>query len=202
MQPNWVLNQRSARQHPMRQPACAAGLSLIELLIVLALAAILLGAAVPSFQSLMSKNQLTATTNTLVYSLQTTRSEAVKRAVAAGVCTSDNSLEPDATCSPGSGYVKGWIAYIDDDGNGKRNDSEEIIMAVEDRGPAFKINADKQFADQIYFDDAGGSANVAGVPLAGDINIAYGDGTNQRTVQVSANGRIATINPAKATGSP
>jgi len=199
MQPNWVLLQRRIGRRHFSQRASVSGVSLLELLIALAIGAILLGVAVPSFQSLMTKNQLTATTNTLVYSLQTTRSEAVKRAVAAGVCTSKNSLDADATCTPGSGYATGWIAYIDNDGNGQRNDEEEIIMAVEDRGPAFTITADQQFRDQIYFDDAGGSSNNAGVPLAGNINISYGDGSSKRIVQVSANGRISTTDPKATT---
>jgi len=57
------------------------GFSLLELMVVVALAAILLGFAVPSFQGLLSRNHLTATTNTLVFSFQTARSEAIKRAL-------------------------------------------------------------------------------------------------------------------------
>lgn len=168
------------------------GLSLVELMLVLALAAVLLGLAIPSFQGLVARNHLSATTNTLVFSLQTARSEAIKRALPAGVCTSNNSLDPNASCSQGSGYVGGWIAYIDDNGNGNRDVGEEIVMAVEDRGAGFTITPDNQFQSQVYFDESGGSSNPVGVPLSGDIRITYGDGSESRNVEISATGRIAS----------
>lgn len=170
------------------------GLSLIELMIVLALAAILVGLAVPSFQSLVARNHLTATTNTLVFSLQTARSEAIKRSLPAGVCTSNNSLDANASCSAGSGFVSGWIAYVDNNGNGSRDAEEEIVMAVEDRGAGFTITPDnRNFLNQIYFDATGGSSNTSGTPLSGSVAISYGDGSETRTVEISATGRVATV---------
>lgn len=170
------------------------GFSFVELMITLVVGALLLSVAVPSFQGLMTGNRLTATTNTLVFSLQTARSEAIKRALPAAVCTSSNALSANATCSAGSGYVGGWIAYVDDNGNGSRDAAEDVVMAVEDRGAGFTITPDAVFQNQIYFDDGGGSSNAAGVPLSGSIGIRYGDGTESRTVQVSATGRVSTTN--------
>ncbi len=172
-----------------------SGFTFMELMITLAVGSILLAVAVPSFQSLMTSNQLTATTNTLVFSLQTARSEAIKRALPAGVCTSSNSLEDAATCSTGSGFVGGWIAYVDSNSNGSRDNDEDIVMAVEDRGPGFTITADTAFQNQVYFDESGGSSNTTGVPLAGVIDVAYGGSSETRTVQISANGRISTVTP-------
>ncbi len=170
-----------------------SGFSLIELMITLAVGSILLAVAIPSFQSLMTSNKLTATTNTLVFSLQTARSEAIKRALPAGVCTSSNSQDPEASCSNGSGFVGGWIAYVDDNNNGSRDVGEDIVMAVEDRGPGFTISPDGMFVDQVYFDEAGGSTNPVGVPLSGEIEIAYAGGSETRSVQISATGRISTV---------
>lgn len=172
-----------------------AGFTFLELVITIAVGSILLAVAVPSFQSLLTSNQLTATTNTLVFSLQTARSEAIKRAVPTGVCTSNSSLDPNASCSPGSGYVSGWIAYIDNNANGTRDADEEVVMAVEDRGAAFSFTPSASFQNQVYFDDSGGSTNPVGIPLSGEIGIAYGNGTEQRTVRILATGRISTVVP-------
>jgi len=172
-----------------------AGFTFLELVITIAVGAILLAAAVPSFQSLISNNKLTATTNTLVFSLQAARSEAIKRATPTGVCTSSSSLELDATCSAGSGYVGGWIAYVDDNTNGTRDSNEEIIMAVEDRGAAFEITPAAPFVNQVYFDDSGSSTNTSGVPLSGQFQISFGDTTEERTVRILATGRISTTLP-------
>jgi len=71
--------------------------------VALAIAAILLGLATPSIESLMRSSRMSATTNTLVYSLQSARSEAVKRSKPAGVCHSKNPMADDAQCD-GPGY--------------------------------------------------------------------------------------------------
>jgi len=172
-----------------------AGFSFLELIITIAVGSILLAVAVPSFQSLLTNNKLTATTNTLVFSLQTARSEAIKRATPTGVCTSNSSLDDEAMCSAGSGYVGGWITYVDENTNGTRDAGEEIVMAVEDRGGAFSIAPAAPFENQVYFDESGSSTNTVGVPLSGEFDVAYGDGTERRTVRILATGRISTIVP-------
>ena len=106
----------------------------------LAIGAILLGLAVPSLQGLMSGSQLSATTNTLVYSLQTARSEAIKRGTTVGVCTSNTPLAANATCDSGAGYDSGWIVFVDGDDSGTREAAEEIVLSVEERGPAFTLD--------------------------------------------------------------
>lgn len=64
---------------PPRPPAC--GFTVIELMVALALAAILLVAATPSFVSMRRNSELIATANTLVAAINAGRSEAMKRGV-------------------------------------------------------------------------------------------------------------------------
>lgn len=177
------------------KPKRQAGFTFLELVITIAVGSILLAVAIPSFQSLISNNKLTATTNTLVFSLQAARSEAIKRATPTGVCTSNSSLDLNAKCSAGSGYVGGWIAYVDDNTNGSRDPNEEIIMAVEDRGAAFKITPPGPFVNQVYFDESGSSTNTTGVPLSGQFQIAFSGAAEERTVRVLATGRVSTTLP-------
>jgi prepilin-type N-terminal cleavage/methylation domain-containing protein len=56
----------------------ASGLTLVELLVVLAIAAILLALGVPSFQSVIRTNRLSAATDNFVASLNLARGEAVR----------------------------------------------------------------------------------------------------------------------------
>ncbi len=56
-----------------------SGLTLIELMVTVAVLAILVGIAVPSFTALIQSNKVSSETNDLLASLLSARSEAVKR---------------------------------------------------------------------------------------------------------------------------
>jgi type IV fimbrial biogenesis protein FimT len=95
-----------------------AGFTLIELLVTIVVLSILLGLAVPAFRTFMQNDQQWTGTNTLVLSLNTARSEAIKNdagnlvapvtaAVIPGgaqICTSNTGL----SCT-GTTWDKGWI---------------------------------------------------------------------------------------------
>ncbi|MBX2879898.1 MAG: GspH/FimT family protein [Granulosicoccus sp.] len=133
---------------------------------------------------------MTATNNRLVFSLQTARSEAIKRAVAVVLCPSENPLNASATCS--GGYGDGWIVFEDADGNGLRAATEELILQTDASSPAFSITPDTVFEDRIFFNLMGASVNPSGGPLSGSILLDYQGGAQQRRVDVGASGRIST----------
>ncbi|MFK7814877.1 MAG: GspH/FimT family pseudopilin [Gammaproteobacteria bacterium] len=101
--------------------------TLIELMIVIAVAAIVLTLGVPGFERTIERNQLSAYTNQLVSSLYFARSEAVRRNQSIKVCHSNN-----ATDCNGAGYESGWIIFIE---NGTPNNTldagEELIRVNE-----------------------------------------------------------------------
>ena len=167
------------------------GFSLLELMIALAIAAILLAMAMPSLQSFAGDSEMSAANNQLVYSLQIARSEAIKRSAAVGLCPSANPLADEPACGGGN-YTMGWIVFVDTDGNGIRNAADEVVLQSEALSPAFSITADNVFADRIYFNDSGTSTNPAGIPLSGNVRIDYRGGSAKRDVKVAANGRITT----------
>ena len=82
----------------------ALGFSLLELMMVVAVAGILLAIAVPSFRSFMQNSRLSTQANTLVYSLNLARSSAVKLDTAVQVCASSDG----ANCN-GAAWDQGWL---------------------------------------------------------------------------------------------
>lgn len=87
----------------------AAGVSLIELLVTVAIVAILLAVAFPSFDGSMRRNRLATTTNELLGSVALARSEAIRNTRGAGICASADGL----TC--GSDWNQGWLVWVDGD---------------------------------------------------------------------------------------
>ncbi len=82
-----------------------AGFTLIELMVTLAVAAIMMTMAVPSFTAMTKNNRLTTQTNQLVTALNLARSEAINRRATINVVATDAS-------SSGNEWGKGWSVVI------------------------------------------------------------------------------------------
>ena len=100
-----------------------AGFTLIEALVAIAIAAIILGIAVPNFQDFMRNTRVTSQTNDFVLALALAKSEAVKRNRPVIVCSSSNST----SCASSVNWHSGWIVYEDSDGDGTV-DANEILQ--------------------------------------------------------------------------
>lgn len=65
----------------------SGGFTLVELMVTLAVAAILLGIAVPSFRDMLERNRVASQSNDLLSGLQAARSEAVRKNATHRFCT-------------------------------------------------------------------------------------------------------------------
>lgn len=110
----------------VRQFTGQRGFTVLELMIALAVGAILLVVAVPSFTTLLERTRIGSAADHLYASLAEARGEAVKRRVTVRVCPSANS----ATCRNDGDWNDGWLVFLDGDGNGAPNTSADIVKAV------------------------------------------------------------------------
>ena len=85
-----------------------SGFTLIELMIAVAVLAILLALALPSFQQSMRSNRVATSTNEMLASLALARSEAIRGTRGGGICASTAGTGCD-----GSNWADGWMVWVD-----------------------------------------------------------------------------------------
>lgn len=110
--PNTVLFRNRQRQQ---------GVTVVELMIGLAVAAILLAVASSSFVAIVNANRLAGTANELLATLQSARVEALRRNQRTVVCRSDDGT----TCNAAVGDWGGWISFIDTNRDGIFNAGDD-----------------------------------------------------------------------------
>jgi type IV fimbrial biogenesis protein FimT len=110
-----------------------AGFTVIELIITVAVLAILVAVATPSFRELSLNNRTTSATNNLLADLALARNEAVKVARTGYVGAA------------GSGWSDGWAVWVDANGNGSQDADEPNLR---EQGPVDSeaISAENAFA--------------------------------------------------------
>jgi type IV fimbrial biogenesis protein FimT len=102
-----------------------SGFTLYELLMTLALVAIVATVGVPSFGSLLANSRLRAEANALFESVHLARKESIVRRRAVTLCPSLDGL----SCDPGNQWSAGWIRFVNTDRDDPpiRDDEEPIL---------------------------------------------------------------------------
>lgn len=94
---------------PMKSMSNHRGFTVIELVVTVALVAILAAIAVPAYTTMMTNNRMVGEINDFVGSLHFARSEAIKRGVDVTVCKSlDEQL-----CTTAGDWSQGWVIFQD-----------------------------------------------------------------------------------------
>ena len=89
---------------------------MLELVIVMAIVAVLVTIAVPSFTSLAERSAVSGHVNMFIGTLRFARSEAIKAGSTVVMCRSTNSETANPTCATtGNDWRLGWIVFINRD---------------------------------------------------------------------------------------
>lgn len=105
-----------------------AGFTLWELMLAIAIAATLLGLAVPALGEFLLDARRTADVNAFVLAVQVARSEAAKRGRPVVVC---QTVDRRACAGPELRYDAGWMVFVNEDGASPlaRSADEPLLLA-------------------------------------------------------------------------
>jgi type IV fimbrial biogenesis protein FimT len=105
-----------------------SGFTMVEMLITVAVAAVLLTIGVPSFRFVTNSNRVAAEINGLLGDMQFARSEAIKEGIPVTVCVSSDGL----TCAGAAvtTWQSGWIVFSDFNAD-KAVNGADVIMRVQ-----------------------------------------------------------------------
>lgn len=159
--------------HPGHSPVTTRirkhhGFTLTELMVAIAVMAILLAIAVPSFTSATLGTKLTGYANALVGSATLARSEAIKRNAVVTMCVSTDG----SNCTTG-GWEQGWIILA----------GTTVLNKQSAASAGFKFTGT---ASSLDFQPTGVGATQATITLCQATPTA---GAQERVVSISATGR-------------
>lgn len=107
------------------------GFTLFELMVVLAITAILVTLAVPSLTRAIQINTMASTVNTFLADMRYARSESIRRGGGVIMCRSSSPEAVNAACNSdaSNSWKTGWIVFHDLDHSGARGSAEPVLRA-------------------------------------------------------------------------
>jgi type IV fimbrial biogenesis protein FimT len=167
-----------------------SGATLLELMVVLAVSAILLGIGIPSFAAFTSSSRLASATNELVSSLHLARSEAIKRNSRTVMCTSATGT----ACADSGGWHQGWLVFHDANNNAGLDAGETVFLARQALPAGFSLTGNQHVSKYISYTPGGATKLISGAFQAGTLILCNESGSlnSARKVVISSTGRPRT----------
>ena len=157
------------------------GFTLIELMITIALGAIIMGIGVPSYQDFVVKNRIQTQASEIRSSLAMARVEAIRRGLRVRVC-------PGQDRCVGANWHDGWNSFVDrnNDNNIDPNETQLEVHIRLDGGSTLTG------ANHVIFKSDGTASD------ARELNLCTADGDaspHRRGIHVSNVGRVRVCDP-------
>jgi type IV fimbrial biogenesis protein FimT len=163
------------------------GLTLTEMLVAMALAAILMSQAAPSVAEFMASLQLSSASNNLMASLYLARNEAIKRNGRVVLCKTTDGIH----CAASGGWEQGWIVFHDVNNNSLREETEQIIQHQIALSGSLRMTGNMPLARYISYGSTGGTQLVGGAFQAGTLTLCQASASagDARQIILNAAGR-------------
>jgi type IV fimbrial biogenesis protein FimT len=174
------------------------GFTLVELMVVIAIAAILLSLAVPSFSRLIESTALSSDVNTFLSDVRFARNEAVRRGTLIVMCSSSNPDAASPTCNGTVDWKEGWIIF--EDHNGNDLPSGEPVIRQQGRLSTYSIASVSPIKFHFVASGRARSLSDAGMmTFTSPIGYANNDSSLQRVLCINMSGRARIAGDGNAT---
>jgi type IV fimbrial biogenesis protein FimT len=161
----------------MRRMSLAAGFTLLELLIALAIAAIVAAVGVPGLGAYIAEQRLQSRADALLRSLERARSEAIRRGTRVDLCPGN------AACTGGAmPWEGGWTIVVDSVRSGAPLAAERAAEA------GITIRGNRPLADYVSYTATGRARRFDGALQMGTFTVCA-PGLRMRKVIVASSGR-------------
>lgn len=161
------------------------GFTLIELMVTIAVLAILLGLALPSFQQSLRSNRVATATNEMIAALSLARSEAIRNNGGGAVCSSASGT----AC--GGSWSDGWLVWADANGNSALDAGEAVLRYSQGNAKLAVSNT----GGAVAFDPRGRRRAVGNQSLTLRPDECASQPL-QRTLTINASGQVTTAKGA------
>lgn len=171
------------------------GFNVIELMVAVAVLAVLFSIGVPSFSAMVRNNRVVANTNELVVAFAVARSEALRRGLPVTVCGAADLTGTTCVATGASNWAKGWIVFTDASGTAGVVDgpTDEVLQSFDAVPVGITLTSNSH--GFVRFAATGlPAAGAADTVLTIKHNVCTGN--NKRTVKITTTGRLNTTKSA------
>ncbi len=172
------------------------GFTIIELLVTLAVVAVLISIAAPTMRTTIQNNRIVTLTNDLLSDINYARTESLKRGLNTGLCRSSTGTSCDGA---GSTWQGGRIVFADtNEDMAFTAGTDQILRARETMTSNTLTTATAP--NPLIFNARGRPLDSAGRPSEVTVSFSLCDSRGPsagRTVQINRNGQVSSaVNPA------
>lgn len=169
------------------------GFTLIELVMVMAIVAIVLAVGIPSMQSMARTSYTPTLSNEFLKALAMARNEAIKRGYPVYICSTVNPTAASPACSlaGSTNWEDGWLMMLDEDDDGDFTDQAENPLLVHEAIRSdYSLNGEPAVKNLIGFQATGFATQAGNVVLCNSHVVTFStDKKYARVIAVNGSGR-------------
>lgn len=168
-------------------PAAFRAFTLVEMLVAIAIAALLLAAGVPAFHHWLGAYELANHAKHLAETMMRARTDAVRSSQRVSLCKSSDQRQ----CADGGTWEEGFVVFIDENQNG-RIDEGERVLGIDGHAPrGITITANRPVDDYVSYTSLGRARMLNGALQMGTFTVCR-RGQRAMHVVLANSGRVRT----------